>query len=76
MDMPLLSYLSIGEYKDKIIYFKLKEETLIRKVAELLAAQKIVGWFQGKMEFGARALGNRSILASPTDPKMREKLKI
>ena len=66
--------LVLDEYKDKIIYFKLKEETLIRKVAELLAAQKIVGWFQGKMEFGARALGNRSILASPTDPKMREKL--
>lgn len=66
--------LVLDEYKDKILYFKLKEETLIRKVAELLAAQKIVGWFQGKMEFGARALGNRSILASPTDPKMREKL--
>jgi len=40
----------------------------------LLAAQNIVAWFQGKMEFGARALGNRSILASPMRANMREKL--
>ena len=41
---------------------------------KILSSQSTVAWFQGKMEFGARALGNRSILASPTDPKMREKL--
>lgn len=35
----------------------------------MLGNQKIVGWFQGRMEFGARALGNRSILAAPQDPK-------
>ena len=40
----------------------------------MLGNQKIVGWFQGRMEFGARALGNRSILAAPQDPKMRQKL--
>ena len=45
------------------------EEDLLRRVAELLADQKIVGWFQGRMEFGPRALGNRSILA---DPRGRE----
>lgn len=38
--------------------------------AELLAAGKILGWFQGRMEFGPRALGNRSILADPRDPEM------
>ena len=64
----------LEERRNKLVYFKLKEETLIRKVAEILNAQKIVGWFQGRMEFGARALGNRSILASPIHSKMREKL--
>ena len=38
--------------------------------AELLAAGKIIGWFQGRMEFGPRALGSRSILADPRDPEM------
>ncbi|HEY7293415.1 MAG TPA: carbamoyltransferase C-terminal domain-containing protein, partial [Dehalococcoidia bacterium] len=40
--------------------------------AELLAQNRIVGWFQGRMEFGPRALGARSILASPADPHMKE----
>jgi len=39
-------------------------------VAEALAAGEIVGWFHGRMEFGPRALGNRSILADPRDPQM------
>jgi carbamoyltransferase len=39
--------------------------------ADLLAQGKILGWFQGKMEFGPRALGNRSILANPTLPDMK-----
>src|ERR1700730_4442612 len=42
--------------------------------AELLAAGKIVGWFQGRMEFGPRALGSRSILADPRDPEMNAKV--
>jgi carbamoyltransferase len=42
---------------------------LIEKTAEALAAGKIVGWFQGRMEFGPRALGNRSIL---TDPRRKD----
>jgi carbamoyltransferase len=44
---------------------RLDEDALIGEVAELLAAGKAVGWFQGRMEFGPRALGNRSILADP-----------
>jgi carbamoyltransferase len=43
-------------------------------VAELLAGNRIVGWFQGRMEFGPRALGARSILASPIDPRMQDRL--
>jgi len=42
--------------------------------AELLAREKILGWFQGRMEFGPRALGARSILASPLRPQMQARL--
>ena len=42
--------------------------------AELLSKGKILGWFQGRMEFGPRALGNRSILADPRDPEMNAKV--
>jgi carbamoyltransferase len=42
--------------------------------AELLSRGKIVGWFQGRMEFGPRALGSRSILADPRDPEMNTKV--
>jgi len=42
--------------------------------AELLSQGKILGWFQGRMEFGPRALGNRSILADPRDPEMNVKV--
>ena len=49
-------------------------DNLLKKTALLLDSQKIIAWFQGKMEFGARALGNRSILASPKNAIMRDKL--
>jgi carbamoyltransferase len=42
------------------------------KAADLLQERKIVGWFRGRSEFGQRALGNRSILANPTDPEAKE----
>ena len=44
------------------------------ETAKLLAANKIVAWFQGRMEFGPRALGARSLLASPVDPQMQARL--
>lgn len=44
---------------------------LAAEVADLLTQNKVVGWFQGRMEFGPRALGARSILASPVDPDMQ-----
>ena len=65
---------TLKKYTDKLLYFKMEENELIKTVAELLASQNIVAWFQGRMEFGARALGNRSILASPKKAEMREKL--
>jgi carbamoyltransferase len=45
-----------------------------KETAKLLAQGKIVGWFQGKMEFGPRALGSRSILADPSDKKMKRRV--
>ncbi len=48
------------------------KDKLIKSVAKKLKKQKIIGWFQGKMEWGPRALGNRSILASATNIKMRD----
>jgi carbamoyltransferase len=45
-----------------------------RTAAQLLADGKIIGWFQGRMEFGPRALGARSLLATPTDPQMLHRL--
>jgi carbamoyltransferase len=64
----------LDRYHDKVVGFKLTDEKLSNTVAELINAQNIVAWFQGRMEFGARALGNRSILASPKDLEMRTKL--
>ena len=48
------------------------EKTLCSKTAELIAAGNVVGWYQGRMEWGARALGNRSILADARRADMRE----
>lgn len=49
-----------------------KAEDVAQETAKLLAENKIVGWFQGRMEVGPRALGGRSILANPTDERMKD----
>lgn len=51
-------------------------DELSKTVASLLAKGKIIGWFQGKMEFGPRALGNRSILGDPRNPEMQKILNL
>ena len=56
----------------KVPYRKL--EDVAEETAEILAQDKIIGWFQGRMEFGPRALGSRSILASPINPSMQQRL--
>ena len=55
----------------KISFFENKDE-LLDKVANLIHENNIVGYFNNRMEFGARALGNRSILANPCNPKIKE----
>lgn len=78
---PLSSYLG-SEYSDDEIAKLLKRYRIssrklanpAREGAACIATGKTLGWFQGRMEFGQRALGNRSILADPRDASMRDKV--
>lgn len=54
-----------------IPYERLEREDLSRTVARLIAEESVIGWFQGRMEFGPRALGSRSILGDPRSQKMQ-----
>jgi carbamoyltransferase len=58
------------------VYRKLDTDELLDEAAGLLADGKIVGWVQGRMEFGPRALGHRSILGDPRSPKMQSVLNL
>ncbi len=60
--------------KTDLTYQKLERQLLLDSVAEQIAAGKVVGWFQGRMEWGPRALGNRSIVAHPGLPNMKDVL--
>tara|TARA_B100001996_G_scaffold360992_1_gene327401 strand:- start:434 stop:2266 length:1833 start_codon:yes stop_codon:yes gene_type:complete len=55
---------------------KLEDNELLPKLAKELSQNKIIGWFQGRMEFGPRALGARSILANPLSEKMQKELNL
>jgi len=55
---------------------KLSEEDLLKITAKELSKEKIIGWFQGRMEFGPRALGARSIIADPRSETMQKKLNL
>jgi carbamoyltransferase len=55
-------------------YLELPDAQMADEVASLIAAGQIVGWYQGRFEWGPRALGNRSILCDPRDPKMKDHL--
>ena len=56
----------------KIAFTELTDDELPGKIAELINAQKVIGWFYGRMEFGPRALGARSIIGDARSPKMQE----
>jgi carbamoyltransferase len=75
---PKLPAEDIQKYLDSVgaVYHRMEEEELLEYVAELLAEGNIVGWFQGRMEFGPRALGNRSILGDPRNPKMQSTMNL
>ena len=62
---------SAGAYFERLSY-----ENLIEKTSDYLSNEKAIGWFQGRMEFGPRALGARSILADPRSDKMQKNLNL
>jgi carbamoyltransferase len=57
-----------------LLYRKLADGELTQMAAQAISEGKIVGWFQGRMEFGPRALGNRSIIVDPRRPEMKDTL--
>jgi len=57
---------------NKIPYQKLERQELLTSTAKLISDQNVVGWYQGRLEWGPRALGNRSILADPRKAKMKD----
>ena len=58
------------------VYEKLSEDKLLEIIAKELSQEKTIGWFQGRMEFGPRALGARSIIADPRSNKMQKNLNL
>lgn len=65
---------SIDQFSELISPVRLETKDLINETANLLSKGNVIGWFNGKMEFGSRALGNRSILASPLFVNMQERI--
>lgn len=64
----------LATYQKELEYVELSDEQLFQEAASMIADGKIIAWMQGKMEYGPRALGNRSILADPRRDDMRERI--
>jgi carbamoyltransferase len=75
---PDFSDSEIKTFLDSVgaVYERLDRYTLLNRTAGELAAGKIVGWFNGRMEFGPRALGSRSILGDPRSPQMQAQMNL
>jgi carbamoyltransferase len=75
---PEFSALEIEQFlqSQQAPYERIERDELLPRVAALLAREKIVGWFDGRMEFGPRALGARSILGDPRSPRMQAQMNI
>jgi len=58
------------------IFHELDNDTIIERTTSDLTDEKVIGWFQGRMEFGPRALGARSIIGDPRSPKMQKNLNL
>lgn len=70
---PRYSDAEITAYLDSVgaKYQRLDDKELLPKLAHIMASENVIGWFQGRMEFGPRALGGRSIIGDPRSPKMQ-----
>jgi carbamoyltransferase len=76
---PAFTTDDIGLFLDSVgaDYHRVDDEReLLDRVARLIADEKVIGWFQGSMEFGPRALGCRSILGDPRSPRMQQKMNV
>ncbi len=75
---PEFSPQEIEDYLKSVgaVYQQLDRESVLRRVAELLATEKVVGWFNGRMEFGPRALGARSVLGDSRSPRMQAQMNL
>jgi carbamoyltransferase len=62
--------------EENIPYREMEHRQLLDKVAELIDEQSVIGWFQGRMEYGPRALGNRSILADARNPENKDRVNL
>ena len=72
-DKYIKEVLESSIYKNKLIYNFIEDENkFLHQAATFISNGNVIGWFQGKMEFGPRALGNRSILADPRNPQMKK----
>ncbi|WP_290665025.1 carbamoyltransferase N-terminal domain-containing protein, partial [Ignavibacterium sp.] len=71
-DVEIYSFIQSKNLKAK----KLNDDDLINTVADLIADEKVIGWFDGRMEFGPRALGARSIIGDARSPKMQATMNI
>ncbi|MEU5643905.1 carbamoyltransferase family protein [Streptomyces milbemycinicus] len=68
---------ALAEYADRVEWQEEADAAAVaERTAELLAEKNVVGWFQGRAEFGPRALGNRSILANPAFPDIKDIINI
>ena len=59
-----------------VLYRELTDSEIAEVVSDLIAKEKVIGWFQGRMEFGPRALGARSIIGDARSPKMQEEMNL
>jgi carbamoyltransferase len=64
-------YLETFMKSQRIPYTELRDEEIPDRIADLVADEKVIGWFQGRMEFGPRALGSRSIIGDARSPEMQ-----
>lgn len=64
----------LNSMDSEIFYVRKLYSEVVEIIANQIKEGNVVGWFQGRMEFGARALGNRSILANPRDPQMKSRV--
>ena len=75
---PSFNIREIKNFLDNVgaTYTLYEKSKMLKKVAKLVSKGKAIGWFQGRMEFGPRALGARSILADPRNRKMQKQLNL